>query len=744
MEADRLRSRLGDMGKGGAPMSAPKAAEHFLACLDPKATWFSFQTFDDNQERKDRKLARIFHGTLTEHAAELARLNAKGAGIFVTVNETNGKGRTKADIVRVRAVFVDLDGAPLDPVMEAGSPPHIVTQTSAGKWHAYWRVDGMPLETFSEVQKSLIARFNSDPAVHDLPRVMRLPGFEHRKEKPFLVSLKSANDHAAYSPADVQSLRTPTTGKEPPACLRDLKMNGRGIAIDGPTPWQMLNAEALSKLDAWVPALFKDAEKKGNGVYRVTSKALGRDLEEDLSISPQGIKDFGVHDLGDKRQGRRTPLDLVMEYGGAKNLPQAVEWLGERLGHPKAEPLAEPTSQEATKDTTINATPFVWTDPKQIPKRRWLYKPHYVRQFVSLTVSTGGVGKSSLIIVEALALVTGKSLLNIKPERQLRVWYWNGEDPMEELQRRFAAALKHYCLAAEDIGDRLFVDSGRTMPIVIAEDRRYDMFIAEPVVDEVIATIDKNQIDVVIIDPFVTCHRVNENDNSAIERVAKSWSHVADDANCSVMLVHHSRKVGSGEGGVTVDDGRGASALLAAARSARALNTMRDREAQDAEIEERERRLYFRADGGKTNLTRPPEVADWFKLISVDLENPGEADWDTGDQVGVVTMWTYPKATEPKTTGNDIARAQDAISIGGPWRADQRAKNEPWVGIPIAEVLGLSLLKKSDKRAVVKMVDDWLRSGLLKRVDRRDRHHETHAYVEVSKKVTDLMDKARG
>jgi len=725
-------------------MSAPIAAERFLARVDPEATWFSFQTFDDNHERKDRKLARIFHGTLAEHAAELARLNAEGAGVFVTVNETNGKGRKASDIVRVRALFVDLDGAPLDPVMKSGLTPHVVTETSAGRWHAYWRVDGVPLEEFSDIQKSLISRFNGDHAVHDLPRVMRLPGFEHRKDKPFLVSVTSDNERPAYSAADFQSLRLPSSVKDTPSHLRDLKMNGRGLAIEAPSPWQRLNTEALAKLDAWVPALFKNAEKSGNGVYRITSKALGRDLEEDLSIAPQGIKDFGVHDLGDKRQGRRTPLDVVMEYGDAKNRELAFEWLSERLGHKKAEPLATSTSPEAAKDAAIKATPFVWTDPKQIPKRRWLYKPHYVRQFVSLTVSTGGVGKSSLIIVEALALVTGKSLLNIKPERQFRVWYWNGEDPMEELQRRFAAALKHYGLAAEDIGDRLFVDSGRTMPIVIAEDLRYDTYIAEPVVHEVIATINKNQIDVLIIDPFVTCHRVSENDNSAIERVTKSWSHVADEAKCSVMLVHHSRKVGSGEGGVTVDDGRGASALLAAARSARALNTMRDREAQDAEIEERERRLYFRADGGKTNLTRPPEVADWFKLISVDLENPGEADWDTGDQVGVVTSWTYPKATEPKTTGNDIARAQDAISVGGPWRADQRAKNEPWVGIPVAEALGLNLLKKSDKRAVVKMVDDWLRSGLLKRVDRRDGHHETHAYVEVGKKVTDLMDKVRG
>jgi hypothetical protein len=43
-------------------------------------------------------------------------LNREGAGVFVTVNETDLKGRTAKNITSVRAVFVDLDGAPLEPV----------------------------------------------------------------------------------------------------------------------------------------------------------------------------------------------------------------------------------------------------------------------------------------------------------------------------------------------------------------------------------------------------------------------------------------------------------------------------------------------------------------------------------------------------------------------------------------------------------------------------------------------------
>ena len=68
-------------------------AECFLKALDPAATQFTFQTFDDDQEREDKVLAKILHGTLTEHFAYLEQLNAVRAGAYVTVNETDLAGR---------------------------------------------------------------------------------------------------------------------------------------------------------------------------------------------------------------------------------------------------------------------------------------------------------------------------------------------------------------------------------------------------------------------------------------------------------------------------------------------------------------------------------------------------------------------------------------------------------------------------------------------------------------------------
>ena len=101
------------------------------------------------------------------------------------------------------------------------------------------------------------------------------------------------------------------------------------------TPFSRTNSAALRNLPAWVPILLPLARRSGKG-YRVTSEDLCRPLQEDLSITPQGIKDFGVHDMGDARRGKRTPIDLVLEYAAdaeidVKGPAGAALWLCEQL-----------------------------------------------------------------------------------------------------------------------------------------------------------------------------------------------------------------------------------------------------------------------------------------------------------------------------------------------------------------------------------------------------------------------------
>ena len=168
---------------------------HFLDLM-AEGGLVTFQTFGDAS--KSRSVARILHGDIDQHAPELLALNEQGAGIFWMVNSGDGKGRTAGNVTGIRALFVDLDGAPLEPVLAAGLEPHAVIESSPGRFHAYWGVADCPLDRFGPLQRALARRFNGDITVHDLPRVMRLPGFVHRKGAPFVTRILSLAAIQAY------------------------------------------------------------------------------------------------------------------------------------------------------------------------------------------------------------------------------------------------------------------------------------------------------------------------------------------------------------------------------------------------------------------------------------------------------------------------------------------------------------------------------------------------------------------
>ena len=297
--------------------------------------------------------ANIEHGTLAHHFEWLVNENKRGAGIYVCINETDLKGRATENVKRIRAGYIDLDGAPLDPVNKAKLRAHIITETSPGRYQAYWIIgDDMPLEEFKPLQKGLIAYFNGDPAVHDLPRVMRIPGFIHNKEgTPFLSRIVQINDIPPYKWEELrEAFPPPATKKNQVALEAPLEFDmpfeylGEGLPSapsDLREQWKKLNSEAIKRYSDWVPDIFPAASSTSNGGYRVSSADLGRDLEEDLSFHADGIKDFGVHDMGDPREGRRTPIDIVKEHLH-KDFTEAVRWLAEKLGLDPRDYLPKP------------------------------------------------------------------------------------------------------------------------------------------------------------------------------------------------------------------------------------------------------------------------------------------------------------------------------------------------------------------------------------------------------------------
>ena len=178
-------------------------AQRFLDLLSPNATFWTFQTFDDHPSRRSARLVRLMHGNLDDCSQTLRRLNEQGAGVFVAVNRTDGTGRRRENITRVRAVTLDLDGASLNVIEQCLLRPHWIIESSPGKYHVYWRVKGLALDRFEDIQRGIARRFDGDPSVALLTHVGRLPGFFHCKGEPFRTRLIEANDLPAYQPDEI-------------------------------------------------------------------------------------------------------------------------------------------------------------------------------------------------------------------------------------------------------------------------------------------------------------------------------------------------------------------------------------------------------------------------------------------------------------------------------------------------------------------------------------------------------------
>lgn len=267
-------------------------------------------------------------------------------------------------------------------------------------------------------------------------------------------------------------------------------------------------------------------------------------------------------------------------------------------------------------------------DSRLIPKREWLLGTWFLKKFLTVTVAPGGTGKSNLSIIEGLALVTGKEISGEYVHEKGNVWLHNGEDPLDEIERRVAAACHTHKIKPHEILGRFFYTSGRTNPIVLVKEiGRNQMFVDEAVIRSVKDFIVNNDIRLWIIDPFVDMHDVNENDNGPINKVAKILSAIADETGCSIHVVHHTRKK-SKDGGLTdMDMARGASALLSAARIGRNLNGMSDKDAANF-ILPMAPHWYVRLDSTKANLSSPTDSTQWFEKVSVELPN--------GDGVGTL------------------------------------------------------------------------------------------------------------
>ena len=296
---------------------------------------------------------------------------------------------------------------------------------------------------------------------------------------------------------------------------------------------------------------------------------------------------------------------------------------GARLKWNKADPVG----------SGLSSLPFSFVSESEledIPAREWVIGRLLLNGHLSVLVAPGGVGKSSFSIALGLAIATGKDLIGSTVYHPGKVWIVYNEDDRAEIRRRLAALTKLHGISHSDIEGRIAITGGDEHMFTAAT-LDTNKVIPHPDVAACIDYIKQNDIRVLVVDPFIETHSVNENSNEQVKAVAALYRRIARETNCAVLLIHHTNKphyASSEKMAGNMNSARGASSLTGLARIVLTLYNMDAKDAATFGIADIDRHLYLRLDDAKANFSLASPEAQWLKRCSVHLPN--------GDDVGAL------------------------------------------------------------------------------------------------------------
>jgi hypothetical protein len=641
-------------------------ARDFLAGLDPNASKFTFQFFSDSGGCHPE----VFHGTLDAVWPKVQALNTpqQGVGVFVTVSETDFKGRSTKNVLQPRALFVDADNKTqishcMGALKKYGAKPSMIVKSGRGL-HFYFVCPDIPLDQFSALQTSLIEKLRTDPAVKDLPRVMRLPGTLHLKNpsKARLVELypmqnpvrrwqlselvakfglaptKSASNKAQHNNAHLTPAnpRLSPDQELTPVNRERLKKFFGHLAVESLSDGLKANIEEIRSAVLAIPPSAISTEPEWMrfarglaheaAVYENQAEELWEILDTASRLAP------GYNEEDNRRRwlrhiseafNRDNPITIATVF----NLAKQHGWQG------WSSPL------------TTAPAPVIWSaaDLKvslaNIPHRRWLYGTYLIRGEITVVAAPGGLGKTALATGMAVEIATGTELLGEKIfGSDLKVLFINGEDGSAEITRRILA----FCLAhANKIAgrnlDRVYVagaDNPRVQRLSFLKTDKNFSSINQSGFEVLEAALRALRPDLVILDPLVAfCGGGNMNDNAVMSLVIRELKHLAAQFDCAVLVVHHTRK-GAEDGNAEAISGAAATVNLA--RRAIMPVLMTEREALSLGVLPSERFRFFKLVDAKSNLAPRSADSPWYRLHSVELPNSEPPIYPHGDNVQAV------------------------------------------------------------------------------------------------------------
>lgn len=279
-------------------------------------------------------------------------------------------------------------------------------------------------------------------------------------------------------------------------------------------------------------------------------------------------------------------------------------------------------------------------DPTAIPPRPWMVDRMLMLHETTVLLAVGSAGKSSVSLALAAHLAVGRDFGTYKVRTRCKSIVYNGEDDVAEQSRRLYATCMAYDLDYNEVRRSVMLLSEAEVNLCLVFNAGGTAVENETIIRQLIELASDPDIGMMVYDPLVDIHSVDENDNPQMNVVLRTVKRIAREANVASLVLHHATKGGSArqeDRAGNADISRGASGIINKSRISFTLMNASLQDCEDYGMQESERNSWVRLDDAKMNLALASTEATWFRKEGIRIPS--------GDVVGVLRQTELKKNT---------------------------------------------------------------------------------------------------
>lgn len=305
-------------------------------------------------------------------------------------------------------------------------------------------------------------------------------------------------------------------------------------------------------------------------------------------------------------------------------------------------------------DEPVDAADF---NPSELPRDEFVAWPLAEVPVYSIVAAPGGAGKSTWLLGLAMHVAAGRPKWgNVLIPHARPVLYVNIDDPVPKQRKRLWAMQEATGITKAELGGRLHFWRPANAVMMVEEGRTN-------VYEQLDRMMKEHRIGLLILDPLVRFHGLNENDNTRMSAFSDSIIALLNKHRAAGIMAHHPPK-----GHFVADDDliRGASALATNARST----------------------VFVLPGKAKGTVQVVHEKHSYTSVMEPATFRFGEYELPTGDKAAALVPLGIGEPLEWEGREQVLQMVADGRPEGGPWSASPYAHADLRLDVAVDAVFG--------------------------------------------------------